>query len=50
MKRELNQDDELLCKECGNETKIRYYKVTENEEGLICFNCAELIKIDDIKK
>jgi hypothetical protein len=48
MELNLNQEDELLCKECGNETNIKYYELTEDKTCLICFNCGGSIKINNI--
>jgi hypothetical protein len=46
MGKELNQQDELLCKKCGNQTKVMNYKITINRQYLICFECAAFIKIE----
>ncbi len=48
MELNLNQEDELLCKECGNETKIKYYELTEDKTCLICFNCGSSTKVKNV--
>ncbi len=48
METDMNHNDNLLCKECGNETEIKYYELTEDKTCLICFNCGGLIKINNV--
>ena len=45
MENQTNDNVLLLCKECGNETNIKYYTQI-NKECLMCFNCGTLIKIE----